>query len=98
MITTKQRAYLRSIAQNYDSTMQIGKDALKDESLKQIEDMLSKRELVKINVLKNCDNDVKDLANNICEKIGCDIVQVIGRVLVFYKRSNRKDVKHIELI
>ena len=65
MITTKQRAYLRSMASTLNPTMQIGKDALKEESIKQIVDMLEARELVKIKVLKNCDNTARELADSI---------------------------------
>ena len=97
MITTKQRAYLRSMASTLNATMQIGKDALKEESVKQIVDMLEARELVKIKVLKNCEQSARELADSIQQKIGCEVVQVIGLTIVLYKRSSRKDVKHISL-
>ena len=97
MITTKQRSYLRGLAMNLDPLMQVGKDAIKEESLKQIEEMLLARELVKIRVLNNCSEATKTIANKVANKIGCDIVQIIGRIFVIYKRSTREDVKHIEL-
>ncbi len=97
MITTKQRAYLRSLASTLSPTMQIGKEGIKDTSIIQIEDMLDKNELVKIKVLKNCDEDIKQLANNIATKIGAECVQVIGSIFVLYRKSNRKDVKHIDI-
>ena len=97
MITTKQRAYLRSMASTLNATMQIGKDALKEESVKQIVDMLEARELVKIKVLKNCEQSARELADSIQQKIGWEVVQVIGLTIVLYKRSSRKDVKHISL-
>lgn len=95
MITTKQRAYLKGIAMNKTATMQIGKEALKDQSIKQIDDMLEANELVKIKVLKSCDMSAKDIANNVASHLKSDIVQVIGGTFVLYRRSQR-DVKHIE--
>lgn len=97
MITTKQRAYLRSLASTLSPTMQIGKEGIKETSIIQIEDMLDKNELVKIKVLKNCDEDIKQLANSIATKIGGECVQVIGSIFVLYRRSTRKGVKHIDL-
>ena len=97
MITTKQRAYLRGLAMNINPTMQIGKEGLKDESIKQIEDMLNASELVKIRVLNNCDDSIKDLANSVSKITNCDIVQVIGKTFVLYRRSTKKGVKHIEI-
>lgn len=95
MITTKQRAFLRGLAGKLNPSMQIGKDSLKEQSFKQIEDMLFANELVKIKVLKSCDDDVRSIANKVSEFLECDIVQVIGNVFVVYKKSNKKDIKHI---
>lgn len=97
MITTKQRAYLKGLAMNLNPTMQIGKDGLKEESLVQIQEMLDKNELVKIRVLQNCDQNNRDIANEVASKLNADIVQVIGGVFVVYRRSNRKDIKHIQI-
>ena len=96
MITTKQRATLRGFAMKLEPTMQIGKDGLKQESVIQIQEMLEARELVKIKILKNSDENAKEIANTIASKIGADVVQVIGGVFVLYKRSSKKGVKHIE--
>ena len=96
-MTTKQRAYLRSVASTYSPLMQIGKDVLKEESIKQIEDMLDARELVKIKVLKNCELVAKEVAVKVSEKTGCEIIQVIGNTIVLYRFSKRDKVKHIEI-
>lgn len=95
MITTKQRATLRKIASTYLPLMQIGKDTLKDESIKQIEEMLEKRELIKIRVLNNCSLSTKQVAILIAERTNCDIVQTIGNILVIFRPSSRTDIKHI---
>ena len=97
MITTKQRANLRKKASILTPIMQVGKDVIKDESIKQIEDMLEKRELVKIRVLNNCELNSKQVATLVQEKTNCEIVQVIGKIFVIYRKSSRNDIEHINL-
>lgn len=97
MITTKQRAHLRGLGNALDPVMQIGKDGASENVLTSINLLLEARELVKIKMLKNCDDDVKTLANDIAQKIGADVVQVIGNIFILYKKSTRKDFKHIQL-
>lgn len=96
MITTKQRAKLRSIASTYEPIMQIGKEALKEQSITQIEEMLQARELVKIKVLRNCEEQPKDIATKVQNLINCEVVQVIGSIFVLYKKSTKKGIKHID--
>ncbi|MBO7526608.1 MAG: ribosome assembly RNA-binding protein YhbY [Clostridia bacterium] len=97
MITTKQRAVLRGLANTIDPVMQIGKEGLTENSLKQIDGLFEARELFKIKVLKNSDEDVRGLAQKLQKQTGCDIVQCIGNRLVVYRRSNKKNFKHIEI-
>ncbi|MBE7075806.1 MAG: ribosome assembly RNA-binding protein YhbY [Clostridiales bacterium] len=97
MITTKQRAYLRGLGNALDPVAQIGKEGLTENALTGINLLLEARELVKIKVLKNCDEDTKTLANEIAARLGADIVQVIGYICILYKKSTRKDFKHIQL-
>ncbi len=98
MITTKQRATLRALANTIDPVMQIGKEGLSENSLEQIKNLFEARELFKINVLKNCDQTPRELAQEIQELTGCEIVQCIGLKIVLYKKSTKKNFKHIELI
>lgn len=97
MITPKQRAFLRKLAVSLDPVMQVGKDGLKTESIDQINGLLEARELVKIKVLNNCDYETKELANLIASQTKCDIVQVIGKMIVLFRVSTKKGVKHIQL-
>ena len=98
MITTKQRATLRALANTIDPLMQIGKEGLTDNSYQEIHNLFEARELFKIKVLKNCDYTPRELAGEIQEKTGCEIVQCIGSRIVLYKKSTRKGFKHIELL
>lgn len=97
MITTKQRAYLRGLGNALDPVMQIGKDGISENVLTGVNLLLEARELVKIKVLKNCDMEAKEMAKIIAEKLRAEVVQVIGNIMILYKKSTRKDFKHIEL-
>lgn len=94
MLTSKQRAYLRGLANNYETLFQIGKGGINDSLIKQVDDALAKRELIKINSLENSPKSAKEFAEEISVKSKCEVVQVIGRRIILYKRNN-KDPKII---
>ena len=94
-MTSKQRAYLMSLASNLDPVFQIGKASLTPEITEAVAECFNTRELIKINVLKNCDDEPKELANVLAERTHSEVVQVIGRKIVLYKESKTK--KKIEL-
>ena len=96
-LTSKERAYLRSLANTMDPIFQYGKDGLSENFIKQIDDAIEVRELIKISVLENADADVKELAAEICEKARCQSVQIIGRRIVFYRQARDKDKRKIVL-
>lgn len=96
-LTSKERAYLRSLANTMDPIFQYGKDGLSENFIKQIDDAIEARELIKISVLENADADVKELAAEICEKAHCQSVQIIGRRIVFYRQARDKDKRKIVL-
>ena len=95
MLTSKQRAYLRSLSQNLDTIFQIGKGGITDEICKQIANALEARELIKARVLENSGYTAKDAANEIADAVGCDVVSCVGTKFVLYKESEKK--KRIEL-
>lgn len=94
-MTSKQRAYLKGLAMNIELILSLGKASLTPEFTNSVAEALAARELVKINVLKNCMDDPREIAAIIAERTKSEIVQVIGRKIVFYKES--KDKKKIEL-
>lgn len=94
-MTSKQRAYLRSLAQSLDPIFQVGKGGIGENMLKQISDTLEARELIKLRVLDNSDYSAREAAEIISEEVGADVVQVIGTKFVLYRES--KDKKRIEL-
>lgn len=94
-MTSKQRAYLRSLSANIDPLFQIGKSSLTPEFTNAIIETFQNKELIKIAVLKNCADDPKEIANILAERSGSEVVQVIGKKIVLYKEN--KDNKQIIL-
>ncbi|MCM8710383.1 ribosome assembly RNA-binding protein YhbY [Clostridium sp. SYSU_GA19001] len=90
MMTSKQRSYLRSLANNLEPIFQIGKSGLEEGFLKQIDEALEARELIKIKVLNNSGLEAREASDYICEKLNCEGVQAIGSKLVIYRKSEKK--------
>ena len=95
MITSKQRAYLRSLSQNLDTIFQIGKGGITEEICNQIFNALEARELIKARVLENSGYTAKEAASIIAEVLECEVVSCVGSRFVLYKESEKK--KRIEL-
>lgn len=94
-MNSKQRAYLRGLANNIDTIFQVGKNGINDNLIKQLNDALEARELIKIRVLENAPDTSKEAANEIAEKTDSIIVQVVGSKITLF-RKRKKDSK-IEL-
>ena len=90
-MTSKQRAYLKSLAMNLDPIFQIGKNSLTPELTAAVQEALDARELIKISVLQNCLDDPRELAGLVSERTRSQVVQVIGKKIVLYKEG--KDEK-----
>lgn len=95
MISSKQRSFLRGLAQTTDATVYIGKQGLTENVIKEIEVGLETRELVKVKIQEGCLLDPKEIANEMAEQLNAEFVQAIGRKFVLYRES--KDNKQIEL-
>ena len=95
-MTSKQRAYLKSLAMKMDPIIQIGKSSLTPELTKAVEEALTARELIKISVLQNCLDDPRSLADMQAERTHQQVVQVNGKKIVLY-REGKEDKKKILL-
>ena len=95
-MTSKQRAYLKSLAMNMDPILQIGKFSMTPELTQAVQEALDARELIKINVLKNCADDPREIADMLAERTHAQVVQVIVKKIVLYKEG-KKEKKKIEL-
>ena len=78
MLTSKQRAALRGIAAEYDTIFQVGKGGVSEALISQVADALRKRELIKLRVLDNSGYTSREAAEEIADKTGAEVVQVIG--------------------
>ena len=97
MLTSKQRAHLRGLANTERAIFQIGKDGLNDEIIKELDIVLEKRELIKITVLETSFMSSRGACEAICEEIGAEPVQCIGNKVVIYRRAKDKNNRKIEL-
>ncbi len=94
-LTSKQRAYLRSIGHVQPAILQIGKGGINENLIKQIDDALEAREIIKVTVLETALMSTKGACTSICEAVGAEPVQCIGGKFVIYRES--KDNKEIIL-
>ena len=89
MLSSKQRAYLRSLASKLDCIFQIGKGGISEETIKQISNALEARELVKARVLDNCEYSSAEAAHMLAEATGADVVITVGSRFVLYRESTK---------
>ncbi len=89
-MTSKQRAYLKSLASNLSPIFQVGKSSLTPEITEAISEAFNNNELIKIAVLKNCMDDPRAIAEMVAERTHSQVVQVIGKKIVLYKPDKNK--------
>ena len=89
-MTSKQRAYLKSLASNLNPVFQVGKSSLTPELTEAIGEAFNNNELIKIAVLKNCMDDPNEIAQTVAERTRSQVVQVIGKKIVLYKPDKDK--------
>ncbi|TCO79022.1 ribosome assembly RNA-binding protein YhbY [Marinisporobacter balticus] len=87
LLTGKQRSYLRGLANNIKPITQIGKSGITESFIKQLDDALEARELIKIHVLENSLLDTKKTANEVAKKTRAEFIQAIGNKFVIYRKS-----------
>jgi RNA-binding protein len=88
-LTSKQRAYLASMASTMEPIFHIGKASLTPEIVDALDAALEKRELIKVAVLKNCIDDPKEIANVIAERTHAVVVKVIGKKMIIYRKAKK---------
>lgn len=96
MLTSKQRAQLKGLANSIDTIFQVGKGGVNDQLLRQIDETLECRELIKIRVLETSPESVRETAEAVALQSRADVVQVIGSKFILYRES--KDNKQIRLV
>ncbi|MGN0660351.1 MAG: ribosome assembly RNA-binding protein YhbY [Oscillospiraceae bacterium] len=84
-MTSKQRAKLKSLAMSEDTILQVGKGGISEALIKQIDDALTARELIKIKVLETAPDDIKDIAGELLQATDSEVVQIIGTKIVFFR-------------
>ena len=97
MITTKQRAYLRSLAAEKTPVTQVGKNGVTEPLIKTLSDALEAHELIKLSVLETCPSAPREVCDALCAALSCDPVQVIGRKISLYRPASDPDKRKIQL-
>lgn len=90
MLTSKQRAYLRSLANSLDTILMVGKSGMSPELVKQADDALTARELIKGRALETAPLSPRDAAEELARETGAEVVQVIGTRFVLYRRHPKE--------
>lgn len=95
MLTSKQRATLRGMANSMQSVTQIGKGGVSEEVCRSIEMSLDSHELIKLSVLETAPLSAREAADTVAEKLGADVVSVIGRKFVLFRVSTKEENRKI---
>ena len=88
-MTSKQRAYLRALANKLDSIFQVGKNGLNENFIKQIDDALEARELIKFSILETAPEDNYSIANELASKTNAFLVQIVGNKVTLYRQKKK---------
>ncbi len=91
-MTSKDRASLRGLANKEPALFQVGKGGISAEIIKQVEDALVARELIKLSVLETSPQTARDVADEIAKNTDSDVVAVVGRKIILYKRNAKKPI------
>ena len=92
-LTSKQRAYLRSLAMDMDPVYRIGKESLTPEIVRGLDEALAARELIKVSVEKNCEDDIRALSDTAAQRTKAVAVQVIGRKFVLSRPAKKPKIE-----
>lgn len=95
-MTSKQRSTLKSLASHMDAIVQVGKGGVTEAVVKQASEALDARELIKITLLKNSEISAREIIDDLARQLRAEPVQAVGSKVILYRKSYRKDIKHIE--
>ena len=84
------------MAQTLSPVTQVGKGGISENLISSLSDALDAREIIKVSVLNNAEDDAAETATNLAEALGAEVVEVKGKKIVLYRKSKRKDFKHIQ--
>lgn len=90
-MTSKERAYFRSMANTLQPIFQIGKNGVSENTIKQLDDALEARELIKITILETAGENAKTLAQDVATRLEAEVIQVIGSKFVIYRKSKKNN-------
>ena len=98
MINSRQRAQLRALANGMETIFQVGKVGIGEQLIKQVDDALEARELIKLRTLEASDFTARTAADEIAVRVGADVVQVIGTRFILYRQSSKMENRKIVLV
>lgn len=98
MLNSKQRAQLKGLANSIDPIFQIGKGGVGEQLIRQVDETIEIRELIKITVLETCTESAGECAEKVAEGTKSDVVQVIGRKFILYRPCSEKEKRKIKLV
>lgn len=89
-LSSKQRAFLKKEASGIEPMMRIGKDGVNENVIKSLEDLFRKREIVKVKMLQNSDEEINEIAKILGKGVNAEIVHTMGKTILFYKENDKK--------
>ena len=96
-LTSKRRAYLRKRAHDMDPLVRIGKDGITDNLIQSILDAIDSRELIKVKILQNCEDEKQEIMDKLCSCREFQVVGIIGKTILIFKENKEKPVITLEL-
>ncbi len=91
-LTSKERAKLRAIGNGIDALVRVGKDGMSSNIVESLNDALRTKELVKVKMLNNSEEDIKAVAAELAEKSGAELIHIMGKTILFFKENKEKPV------
>ena len=89
-MNSRQREYLRKAAHDLEPMVRLGKEGFTDNQAQSILDVIESRELIKVKILQNSRVEKEEVAKEIEEKIGCEVVGIIGKTIILFKENSEK--------